>query len=126
MFQKFNSVLVGVLIGIILPCLLYYFFVMPTMHHYLFLGNLYSQLVMKMLPVFLSRCIFPNGASPLHAGITLRSIITEPTIFEKAIETVIGSHVFNGLTNIKNQFIIVNFRNTLKQYNSTVSIAFIL
>ncbi len=61
MIQKFNTLITGLIIGVVLPSLLYYFFVLPTMRHYTFLGTLYGQLVIKMLPVFLSRCIFPNA-----------------------------------------------------------------
>ena len=61
MLQKLNTVTAGIIIGVIIPAILYYFFILPTMHHYLFLGNMYSKLVLKMLPIFLSRCIFPNA-----------------------------------------------------------------
>jgi hypothetical protein len=61
MLQKFNTVLTGIIIGVILPSVLYYFFVIPTMHHYVFIGHLYGEFVLKLLPVFLSRCIFPNA-----------------------------------------------------------------
>jgi hypothetical protein len=59
--QKFNTLLAGLIIGVLLPSLLYYFFVMPTMRHYTFIGTMYGQLIIKMLPIFLSRCIFPNA-----------------------------------------------------------------
>jgi hypothetical protein len=61
MIQKFNTLLAGLIIGVLLPSLLYYFFVMPTMRHYTFIGTMYGQLIIKMLPIFLSRCIFPNA-----------------------------------------------------------------
>ena len=50
----------------------------------------------------------------------------EQTIVDKAIDTITGFRIVNGLLNTISKFIIVNFRNTLKQYNSTGSIAFIL
>jgi hypothetical protein len=61
MIKKFDTVIAGIIIGIIVPVIFYYFFVMPGMKQYRFLGDLYIQMVVKMLPMFLSRCIFPNA-----------------------------------------------------------------
>lgn len=61
MIKKIDTVLAGIIIGIIVPVIFYYFFIMPGIRQYRFLGNLYLQMVVKMLPVFLSRCIFPNA-----------------------------------------------------------------
>jgi hypothetical protein len=61
MIKKIDTLAVGMLIGIIVPAIFYYFFVMPGFKQYKFLGDLYMQMVVKMLPIFLSRCIFPNA-----------------------------------------------------------------
>jgi hypothetical protein len=61
MIKKINTVVAGIIIGIILPVIFYYFFVRPDMIQYRFLGKLYMQMVVKMMPMFLSRCIFPNA-----------------------------------------------------------------
>ena len=61
MIKKIDTVAAGIIIGIILPIVFYYLFVLPEMKQYRFLGNLYMQMVVKMLPMFLSRCIFPNA-----------------------------------------------------------------
>ena len=59
--KKYDHVAVGVIIGIILPTIFYYLLVHPRLAQYKFLGNIYLDLVVKMLPMFLSRCIFPNA-----------------------------------------------------------------
>jgi hypothetical protein len=61
MIKKLDTVVAGILIGIVVPVIFYYFFVMPGLKQYKFLGDLYLQMVVKMLPIFLSRCIFPNA-----------------------------------------------------------------
>jgi hypothetical protein len=61
MIKKFDTIVTGIIIGIIVPVIFYYFFVMPGIKQYRFLGDLYLQMVVKMLPMFLSRCIFPNA-----------------------------------------------------------------
>jgi len=61
MLKKFDTLLAGIVVGIVLPTIFYYFMVYPKMQQYRFLGNLYLDLVVKMLPLFLSRCIFPNA-----------------------------------------------------------------
>jgi hypothetical protein len=61
MLKKLDTLLAGIIIGIVVPAIIFYFFVLPTMQHYRFLGDLYLQMIVKMLPMFLSRCIFPNA-----------------------------------------------------------------
>jgi hypothetical protein len=61
MIKKLDTLFAGIIMGIILPLIFYYIFVMPQMSQYRFLGKLYMQMVVKMLPLFLSRCIFPNA-----------------------------------------------------------------
>jgi hypothetical protein len=61
MIKKFDNLAAGIIVGIIVPALFYYFFVYPTIKHYSFLGSLYVDLIVKMLPMFLSRCVFPNA-----------------------------------------------------------------
>jgi hypothetical protein len=61
MHKKFDTLIAGIIVGIVLPAIFFYFFVYPSMKQYRFLGELYIDMIVKMLPVFLSRCIFPNA-----------------------------------------------------------------
>jgi hypothetical protein len=62
MLQKLNTVLAGILVGILLPALLYFIFVFPKMSQLSVIGPSYFRdIVLKFLPMFLSRCIFPNA-----------------------------------------------------------------
>jgi hypothetical protein len=62
MLQKLNTVLAGIIIGIIIPAALYFIFIMPKMSDYSVIGETYfREMVIKFLPLFLSRCIFPNA-----------------------------------------------------------------
>jgi hypothetical protein len=61
MQKKFNTLFTGIVIGTLLPIIFYYIFVMPTMRKYQFIADQYGEFMVKMLPIFLSRCIFPNA-----------------------------------------------------------------
>jgi hypothetical protein len=62
MLQKLNTVFAGIIIGIIIPAALYFIFIMPKMSNYSVIGDIYfREMVIKFLPLFLSRCIFPNA-----------------------------------------------------------------
>lgn len=62
MKDKLDNIAAGIIIGIIVPAIFFYFFVYPKINLYSFLeGDLYKGLIMKTLPIFLSRCIFPNA-----------------------------------------------------------------
>lgn len=61
MLQKINNLIVGIVVGIVLPAIFYLIFVMPKIQHFTFIGQYYKSLVLKLLPIFLSRCIFPNA-----------------------------------------------------------------
>lgn len=61
MLQKFNTLITGIIIGIIIPAAFYLIFVLPKMRHFAFIGEYYGKMVLKFLPIFLSRCIFPNA-----------------------------------------------------------------
>jgi hypothetical protein len=62
MFKKLNTVLAGIILGVILPAILFFLFVMPRLSHFSALGSYYfHEIVLKFLPMFLSRCIFPNA-----------------------------------------------------------------
>jgi hypothetical protein len=61
MLNKFNNLSSGLIVGTLLPAVLYYFLIMPKMRHFSFIGNYYGEMILKMLPLFLSRCIFPNA-----------------------------------------------------------------
>jgi len=59
--KKLNTLLAGIIIGVLVPVILYFIFIMPKMSHYSVLGNYYTMVIVKFLPLFLSRCIFPNA-----------------------------------------------------------------
>lgn len=62
MLQKLNTVLAGIIIGILLPAGLYFIFIMPKMNNYSFIGATYfREFLAEILPMLLSRCIFPNA-----------------------------------------------------------------
>jgi hypothetical protein len=61
MWKKLDNFMLGIAAGIILPVVLYFIFVYPKMSHYSFMVGYYRDIVVKFLPVFLSRCIFPNA-----------------------------------------------------------------
>jgi hypothetical protein len=62
MMKKLNTVVAGIIIGVVLPAALYFIFIMPKMSHYSVIGATYfREMVIKFLPLFLSRCIFPNA-----------------------------------------------------------------
>ncbi|MBN1598652.1 MAG: hypothetical protein JW894_10185 [Bacteroidales bacterium] len=61
MLKKFNTVAAGAIIGVIIPLILYFIFVYPKMKHFSFIDGYYREMVIKFLPLFLSRCIFPNA-----------------------------------------------------------------
>ena len=61
MWEKINKLSVGVIIGVILPLILYFIIVMPKMRTYSSLGDHYYKIIIEFLPLFLSRCIFPNA-----------------------------------------------------------------
>ena len=61
MLQKINTLTWGIIIGIVLPTILYFVWVFPKMQHFEFIGRYYGVMVFKLLPLFLSRCIFPNA-----------------------------------------------------------------
>ena len=61
MLQKINTLFWGIVIGIVIPVVFYLIFVLPKMQHFTFIGKYYGSMILKFLPVFLSRCIFPNA-----------------------------------------------------------------
>jgi hypothetical protein len=61
MLEKIDNFLLGLVTGVILPALLYMLFVYPKMSHYSFIEGYYGDILIKFLPIFLSRCIFPNA-----------------------------------------------------------------
>jgi hypothetical protein len=60
-WKKLDNFILGVVAGVVLPALFYFLFVYPKMSHYSFMTGYYRDIVIKFLPVFLSRCIFPNA-----------------------------------------------------------------
>ena len=61
MMQKLNNVYLGMLIGVVIPSILYLIIVYPKMSHFQFMDSYYKQMLIKFLPLFLTRCIFPNA-----------------------------------------------------------------
>ena len=61
MWKKLDNFIVGIILGAIIPAALYMIFVYPKMNHYSFIEGFYRDILIKFLPVFLSRCIFPNA-----------------------------------------------------------------
>lgn len=58
--QKLNNLVVGILIGLITPTLFFYFLVLPDYSKFKFTGEHFNKMMVILLPVLLSRCIFPN------------------------------------------------------------------
>jgi hypothetical protein len=61
MLQKINNIYIGLIAGILIPAILYFIFIYPKISHYSSLDGYYYKMVMKLLPLFLTRCIFPNA-----------------------------------------------------------------
>ena len=59
--KKLNNLTVGIIVGVILPIILYLIFIMPKMSHFSFMDEYYRKMTIKFLPLFLTRCIFPNA-----------------------------------------------------------------
>jgi len=59
--KKFNNLFTGIIVGVILPTILYFIIVLPKMSHFKFVDEYYRQMIIKFLPLFLTRCIFPNA-----------------------------------------------------------------
>jgi hypothetical protein len=58
MIRKLDNIAAGVIIGIIIPFVFFYFLVFPK---YAFLGKLHHGMFMSMFPLLFSRCVFPNA-----------------------------------------------------------------
>lgn len=61
MMKKLNNLVTGLIVGVVLPVILYFIFVMPKFSNFEFIDNYYSKMMVKLLPLFLTRCIFPNA-----------------------------------------------------------------
>lgn len=61
MWEKINKVYIGLIIGVLLPILIYLIFIYPKMQHFSYFEGYYEKMILKALPLFLSRCIFPNA-----------------------------------------------------------------
>lgn len=61
MWQKLNNLYLGLAVGVILPAILYFVFVHPRMNYLSALDGYYHKIILTMLPLFLTRCIFPNA-----------------------------------------------------------------
>ncbi len=61
MMKKLNNLYAGIIVGVLLPTLIYILFVLPKMSHFEFMDEYYRKMIVKLLPLFLTRCIFPNA-----------------------------------------------------------------
>lgn len=62
MLQKLNTVLAGIIIGVVIPSAIFFIFILPKYEHLTFLGNkVFYEFLAEILPMLLSRCIFPNA-----------------------------------------------------------------
>ncbi len=61
MWEKINKLYIGLIIGTVLPAIFYMIFIYPKMQHFSYFEGYYQKMLLKFLPVFLSRCIFPNA-----------------------------------------------------------------
>ena len=52
---------IGVLTGLVIPIVLYFIIQPLDADNYGFMQEQYKQAVLKMLPMMLSRCVFPNA-----------------------------------------------------------------
>ncbi len=61
MLKKIDTLLVGIITGVLLPAILYFILIHPRMKTYALLNGYYYELLLKSLPLLLTRCIFPNA-----------------------------------------------------------------
>ncbi len=61
MLRKLDTMLAGILVGLIIPAIFYFIFIHPKLSRYSFLDEYYAKMLVKLLPILLSRCIFPNA-----------------------------------------------------------------
>jgi hypothetical protein len=61
MLRKLNTLTAGIITGVLVPAILYFILVHPKLSRFSFIEEYYGQMVIKFLPLFLSRCIFPNA-----------------------------------------------------------------
>ncbi|MGD2036115.1 MAG: hypothetical protein PVF73_13710 [Bacteroidales bacterium] len=59
--KKLNTVPAGIVIGIIVPAIPYLLFIHSKVKALSVLKENYGSILMEILPLFLSRCIFPNA-----------------------------------------------------------------
>lgn len=59
--QKLDNFWIGVAFGILLPIILYHFINPLDRENFSFITADYNRAIFKMLPILLSRCIFPNA-----------------------------------------------------------------
>lgn len=60
-FRKYDKFWIGIVLGIALPFLLYPLIRPLDPKNYSFITVEYHKTVLKMLPMLLSRCVFPNA-----------------------------------------------------------------
>lgn len=59
--RKFDIYWVGIILGILLPLILYPILRPLDPENFAFISSIYKEALMKLLPMLLSRCIFPNA-----------------------------------------------------------------
>ena len=61
MMQKLNNLILGLIIGIVLPAVFYFIFVVPKMSDRIIFDLLDQHYKMKVVSLLLTRCVFPNA-----------------------------------------------------------------
>lgn len=60
MFKRINTIVFGIITGIIVPCI-FYFIVFYSKFHNLSFTNFHREIYLgKLIPLIISRCILPN------------------------------------------------------------------
>ncbi|MBN1117352.1 MAG: hypothetical protein JXA77_09125 [Bacteroidales bacterium] len=59
--RKIDKFWIGIVAGLVIPIVLYLIIQPLKAANYSFMQEEYKQAVLKMLPMLLSRCIFPNA-----------------------------------------------------------------
>lgn len=61
MLRRFDTVPAGIILGTIVPAILYFILVYPDVKTYRMLDGYYGLLLRQVLPMLLSRCLLPNA-----------------------------------------------------------------
>lgn len=59
--KKLDKFLIGFILGLIIPLVLFYIFKPLNSENFVFMKIYYRQAMMKIVPMLLSRCVIPNA-----------------------------------------------------------------